>query len=370
MKDTINKLYKTKLPEFLSTTSFAEGILQKYADDEGLMKGQAVKNVPLVKLEYPDFEGGDGYDLRLSKTGDNGIYVDFFIDTDLFSLCDMIYDMTDYKWIGETLIKEFTEKADENGLIVENFKVDSSSDLIIYGDIKAKHVRKLYQDGSFRQLTLEIDKQMPEIKKDILAFRDKFITGKCESMKLELQNTMCTMQKFPDYNFIVYLDAPPIEISKGLNIVLQNTGSTDIYAELLPGNITINVPRGLLDKYNVSMNDFTDVKSYIIKNYTFDFDTESIRNKYYYIIMKKLDNFCAIVDANPREFGLKFIKLSVSASRDSELRDIGDSYSIRTFKIQDYVFTLDNIRVNETNDKVELSTSKMVSIGYSVVLDK
>ena len=86
--------------------------------------------------------------------------------------------------------------------------------------------------------------------------------------------------------------------------------------------------------------------------------------------MKKLDNFCAIVDANPREFGLKFIKLSVSASRDSELRDIGDSYSIRTFKIQDYVFTLDNIRVNETNDKVELSTSKMVSIGYSVVLDK
>lgn len=189
-------------------------------------------------------------------------------------------------------------------------------------------------------------------------------------MKLELQNTMCTMQKFPDYNFIVYLDAPPIEISKGLNIVLQNTGSTDIYAELLPGNITINVPRGLLDKYNVSVNDFTDVKSYIIKNYTFDFDTELIRNKYYYIIMKKLDNFCAIVDANPREFGLKFIKLSVSASRDSELRDIGDRYSIRTFKIQDYVFTLDNIRVNETNDKVELSTSKMVSIGYSVVLEK
>ena len=370
MKDTINKLYKTKLPEFLSTSSFAEGILQKYVDDEGLMKGQAVKNAPLVKLEYPDFEGVDGYDLRLSKTGDNGIYVDFFIDTDLFSLSDMIWDMTDYKWISETLVKEFTEKADENGLIVENFKVDSSSDLIIYGDIKAKHVRKMYQDGSFRQLTLEIDKQMPEIVKDILAFRDKFITGKCESMKLELQNTMCTMQKFPDYNFIVYLDAPPIEISTGLNIVLQNTGSTDIYAELLPGNITINVPRGLLDKYNVSMNDFTDVKSYIIKNYTFDFDTESIRNKYYYIIMKKLDNFCAIVDANPREFGLKFIKLSVSASRDSELRDIGDSYSIRTFKIQDYVFTLDNIRVNETNDKVELSTSKMVSIGYSVVLDK
>lgn len=370
MKDTINKLYKTKLPEFLRTSSFADRILQKYVDDEGLMKGQVVKNVPLVKLEYPDFNGADGYDLALSKTGDNGIYVDFFIDDDLFALCGMIYDMTDYKWISEALVKEFTEKADENGLIVENFKVDSSSDLIIYGDIKAKHVRKMYQDGSFRQLTLEIDKQMFEIKKDILAFRDKFITGKCESMELELQNTMCTMQKFPDYNFIVYLDAPPIEISKGLNIVLQNTGSTDIYAELLPGNITINVPRGLLDKYNVSMNDFTDVKSYIIKNYTFDFDTESIRNKYYYIIMKKLDNFCAIVDANPRAFGLKFIKLSVSASRDSELRDIGDSYSIRTFKIQDYVFTLDNIRVNETNDKVELSTSKMVSIGYSVVLDK
>ena len=370
MKDTINKLYKTKLPEFLRTSSFAEGILQKYIDDEDLIKGQAVKNVPLVKLEYPDFEGVDGYDLHLSKTDDNGIYVNFFIDDDLFALCDMVPDMTDYKWIGETLIKEFTEKTDENGLIVENFKVDSSDGLIIYGDIKAKHVRKMYRDGGFRQLTLDIDKQMSEIKKEILAFQDKFVTSKCESIKLELQNTMCSMQKFPEYNFAVYLDAPSIEISKGLNIVLQNTGSTDIYVELLPGNITINVPRGLLDKYNVSMNDFTDVKSYIIKNYTFDFDTESIRNKYYYIIMKKLDNFCVAVDANQREFGLKFIKLSVSASRDSKLRDIGDSYSIRTFKIQDYVFTLDNIRVNETNDKVELSTSKMVSIGYSVVLDK
>lgn len=113
MKDTINKLYKTKLPEFLRTSSFAEGILQKYVDDEDLMKGQVVKNVPLVKLEYRNFNGADGYDLSLSKAGNNGIYVDFFIDTDLFSLCDMIYDMTDYKWISETLVKEFTDKSDD-----------------------------------------------------------------------------------------------------------------------------------------------------------------------------------------------------------------------------------------------------------------
>ena len=370
MKDTINKLYKTKLPEFLRTSSFAEGILQKYVDDEGLMKGQVVKNVPLVKLEYPDFEGVDGYDLRLSKTGDNGIYVDFFIDTDLFSLSDMVYDMTDYKWISETLVKEFTEKADENGLIVENFKVDSSSDLIIYGDIKAKHVRKLYQDGSFRQLTLEIDKQMPEIKKEVYALQEKLIDRKLEIVTLELKNTLCSMQKFPEYNFAVYLDAPSIEISKELNVVLQNTGSTDIYVELIANNITINVPRGLLDKYNVSMNDFTDVKAFINKNYSFLFNVDAVQTKYYYMIMKKLDNFCSTVNANQREFGLKFIKLSGLDSGNSELRNIGDSYSIRTFKIQDYVFTLDNINVNETYDKVKLSTSKFVSVGYSVVLEK
>lgn len=370
MKDTINKLYKTKLPEFLSTSSFAEGILQKYADDEDLMKGQVVKNVPLVKLEYPDFEGVDGYDLRLSKTGDNDIYVDFFIDTDLFSLCDMIWDMTDYKWISETLVKEFTEKADENGLIVENFKVDSSSDLIIYGDIKAKHVRKMYQDGSFRQLTLEIDKQMSEIKKEVYALQEKLIDRKLEIVTLELKNTLCSMQKFPEYNFAVYLDAPSIEISKELNVVLQNTGSTDIYVELIANNITINVPRGLLDKYNVSMNDFTDVKAFINKNYSFLFNVDAVQTKYYYMIMKKLDNFCSTVNANQREFGLKFIKLSGLDSGNSELRNIGDSYSIRTFKIQDYVFTLDNINVNETYDKVKLSTSKFVSVGYSVVLDK
>lgn len=370
MKDTINKLYKTKLPEFLSTTSFAEGILQKYVDGEGLMKGQVVKNVPLVKLEYPDFEGVDGYDLRLSKTGDNGIYVDFFIDTDLFSLSDMIYDMTDYKWISETLVKEFTERADENGLIVENFKVDSSSDLIIYGDIKAKHVRKMYQDGSFHQLTIEIDKQMPEIKKEVYALQDKLIDRKLEVVTLELKNTLCSMQKFPEYNFAVYLDAPSIEISKELNVVLQNTGSTDIYVELIANNITINVPRGLLDKYNVSMNDFTDVKAFINKNYSFLFNVDAVQTKYYYMIMKKLDNFCSTVNANQREFGLKFIKLSCLDSGNSELRNIGDGYSIRTFKIQDYVFTLDNINVNETYDKVKLSTSKFVSVGYSVVLEK
>lgn len=370
MKDTINKLYKTKLPEFLRTSSFAEGILQKYVDDEDLMKDQVVKNVPLVKLEYPDFNGADGYDLSLSKAGNNGIYVDFFIDTDLFSLCDMIYDMTDYKWIGETLIKEFTEKADENGLIVENFKVDSSSDLIIYGDIKAKHVRKMYQDGSFRQLTLEIDKQMPEIKKEVYALQEKLIDRKLEIVTLELKDTLCSMQKFPEYNFAVYLDAPSIEISKELNVVLQNTGSTDIYVELIANNIAINVPRGLLDKYNVSMNDFTDVKAFINKNYSFLFNVDAVQTKYYYMIMKKLDNFCSTVNANQREFGLKFIKLSGLDSGNSELRNIGDSYSIRTFKIQDYVFTLDNINVNETYDKVKLSTSKMLSVGYSVVLEK
>lgn len=370
MKDTINKLYKTKLPEFLSTSSFAEGILQKYVDDEDLMKGQVVKNVPLVKLEYPDFNGADGYDLQLSGTGGNGIYVDFFIDDDLFALCDMIYDMTDYKWISETLVKEFTEKADENGLIVENFKVDSSSDLIIYGDIKAKHVRKMYQDGSFRQLTLEIDKQMSEVKKEVTALQDKLIDRKLETVTLELKDTLCSMQKFPEYNFAVYLDAPSIEISKELNVVLQNTGSTDIYVELIANNIAINVPRGLLDKYNVSMNDFTDVKAFINKNYSFLFNVDAVQTKYYYMIMKKLDNFCSTVNANQREFGLKFIKLSGLDSGNSELRNIGDGYSIRTFKIQDYVFTLDNINVNETYDKVKLSTSKFVSVGYSVVLEK
>lgn len=370
MKDTINKLYKTKLPEFLRTSSFAEGILQKYVDDEDLMKGQVVKNVPLVKLEYPDFNGADGYDLSLSKAGNNGIYVDFFIDTDLFSLSDMIYDMTDYKWISETLIKEFTEKANENGLIVENFKVDSSSDLIVYGDVKAKHVRKMYQDGSFHQLTVEIDKQMPRFMKEISALQDKLVEKSLEAVELELTGTLCSMQKFPQYNFLVYVNASSIEIPNKLSVVLQNTGSTDIYVELLSDNINLNVPRGLLDKYNISMNDFIDVKAYITKNYTFDFDYESVQTKYYYIIMKKLDNFCATVDANQREFGLKFIKLSVMASRNSELHNIGDDYSIRTFKIQDYVFTLDNISVNDIDDKVQLSTTKMLSVGYSVVLEK
>ena len=370
MKDTINKLYKTKLPEFLRTSSFAEKTLQSYADRGDLMKGQVIKNVPLVIFNSPDFNGADGYDLQLSETGGNGIYVDFFIDDDLFALCDMIPDMTDYKWIGETLINHFTERADEGGLIVENFKVDSSDVLKIYGDIKAKHVRKMYQDGSFRQLTLEIDKQMPEIKKEVYALQEKLIDRKLEIVTLELKDTLCSMQKFPEYNFAVYLDAPSIEISKELNVVLQNTGSTDIYVELITNNITINVPRGLLDKYNVSMNDFTDVKAFINKNYSFLFNVDAVQTKYYYMIMKKLDNFCSTVNANQREFGLKFIKLSGLDSGNSELRNIGDGYSIRTFKIQDYVFTLDNINVNETYDKVKLSTSKFVSVGYSVVLEK
>lgn len=366
MKDTINKLYKTKLPEFLSTSSFAEGILQKYADDEGLMKGQAVKNVPLVKLEYPDFEGVDGYDLRLSKTGDNGIYVDFFIDTDLFSLCDMIYDMTDYKWIGETLVKEFTEKADENGLIVENFKVDSSSDLIIYGDIKAKHVRKMYQDGSFRQLTLEIDKQMPEIVKEVTALQDKLIDRKLKIVTVEFEETDCYKVDLPFCNFNVYLYASAVKIPNEMDIVLQNTGSTDIYVELLSDNITINVPRGLLDKHNVSMNDFIDVKAYITKNYTFDFNVDLARNKYCNIVNEKLEGFKSAVQANQREFGLKFHKLSRFGILNVDI----ESYGIRTYESRRSEFYLDDVSVKDMGDKVELSTSNYINLDYSVVLEK
>lgn len=366
MKDTINKLYKTKLPEFLSTSSFAEGILQKYADDEDLMKGQVVKNVPLVKFEYPDFEGVDGYDLRLSKTGDNDIYVDFFIDTDLFSLCDMIWDMTDYKWISETLVKEFTEKADENGLIVENFKVDSSSDLIIYGDIKAKHVRKMYQDGSFRQLTLEIDKQMPEIKKEISALQDKLIDRKLKIVTVEFEETDCYKVDLPFCNFNVYLYASAVKIPNEIDIVLQNTGSTDIYVELTGDNITINVPKGLLDKYNVSMNDFTDVKAYITKNYTFDFNVDLARNKYCNIVNEKLEGFKSAVQANQREFGLKFHKLSRFGILNVDI----ESYGIRTYESRRSEFYLDDVSVKDMGDKVELSTSNYINLDYSVVLEK
>lgn len=366
MKDTINKLYKTKLPEFLSTSSFAEGILQKYADDEDLMKGQVVKNVPLVKLEYPDFEGVDGYDLRLSKTGDNDIYVDFFIDTDLFSLCDMIWDMTDYKWISETLVKEFTEKADENGLIVENFKVDSSSDLIIYGDIKAKHVRKMYQDGSFRQLTLEIDKQMPEIMKEISVLQEKLIDRKLKIVTVEFEETDCYKVDLPFCNFNVYLYASAVKIPNEIDIVLQNTGSTDIYVELLSDNITINVPKGLLDKYNVSMNDFTDVKAYITKNYTFDFDVDLARNKYCNIVNEKLEGFKSAVQANQREFGLKFHKLSRFGILNVDI----ESYGIRTYESRRSEFYLDDVSVKDMGDKVELSTSNYINLDYSVVLEK
>ena len=364
MKDTINKLYKTKLPEFLSTSSFAEGILQKYVDDEGLMKGQVVKNVPLVKLEYPDFEGVDGYDLRLSKTGDNGIYVDFFIDTDLFSLSDMVYDMTDYKWISEALVKEFTEKADENGLIVENFKVDSSSDLIIYGDIKAKHVRKLYKDGSFHQLTVEIDKQMSEIMKEVSALQEKVIDSRLETVALELQDVECYDMGFPLYNFNVYVDALSIEIPNKPSTVLQNTGSTNIYAELLSDNIIINIPKGLLDKYNISWNDFTDVKAYIAKNYTFDFDAGALRVKYYDTIKEKIKNFSSTVSANQREFGLKFHKLSRFEILNIDIED----FRIRTYETRQSEFYLDNVLVKDTGDNVKLSTDKPIKLKYSVFL--
>lgn len=364
MKDTINKLYKTKLPEFLSTSSFAEGILQKYVDDEDLMKGQVVKNVPLVKLEYPDFNGADGYDLSLSKTGNNGIYVDFFIDDDLFALCDMIYDMTDYKWISETLVKEFTEKADENGLIVENFKVDSSSDLIIYGDIKAKHVRKMYQDGSFRQLTLEIDKQMSEIKKEVYALQDKLIDSKLETVTLELQDVECYNMGFPLYNFNVYVDALSIEIPNKPDTVLQNTGSTNIYAELLSDNIIINVPKGLLDKYNISINDFVDIKAYITKNYSFVFDSGSLRVKYYDIIEEKIKNFSSTVSANQREFGLKFHKLSRFEILDIDIED----FRIKTYETRQSEFYLDNVSVKSMGDKIKLSVDKLIELKYLVVL--
>lgn len=321
MKDTINKLYKTKLPEFLRTSSFAEGILQKYVDDEDLIKGQVVKNVPLVKVAEIDINGTDGYNLILSRRGDNVIEPEFYLDDDLHALSSMIEEMTDYKFIEETLIKEFTEKTDDLSLIVDNVKVDSSEGLIVYGDVKAKHVRKMYQDGSFRQLTLDIDKQMSDIMKEISALQEKVIDSKLETVTLELQDVECYNMGFPLYNFNVYVDALSIEIPNKPDTVLQNTGSTNIYAELLSDNIIINVPKGLLDKYNISINDFVDIKAYITKNYSFVFDSDSLLVKYYDIIEEKIKNFSSTVSANQREFGLKFHKLSRFEILDIDIED-------------------------------------------------
>lgn len=366
MKDTINKLYKAKLPEFLRTSSFADGILQKYADDNELLTGKAIKNVPLVTIDYPDFNGSEGYDLALSKTGDNGIYVDLYIDDDLFALCDMIPDMTDYKWIGETLIKEFTDKADENGLVVENFKVDSSSDLIIYGDIKAKHVRKMYQDGSFRQLTLEIDKQMPEIVKEVETLQEKLIDCKLKTVTLEFKDAACYNIDFPFYDFDIYLDISPIEIATKPDTVLQNTGSTDIYTELTSDNITINIPKGLLDKFNISINDFTDVKGYINKNYTFDFNISSAEIKYNNIIGEKLKGFKSTVSANQRDFGSKLFKFA-----SGNLHKDGTEYRCnRTYETQTRNIYLSDISAKEADGKVTLSTNEVIKLNYSVLIDE
>lgn len=339
MKDTINKLYKTKLPEFLRTSNFAEEVLQKYADNEDLMKGQVVKNAQLARVTSIDINGTDGYDLVLSKRGANVIEPEFYLDDDLHALSSMIEETTDYKFIGETLIKEFTEKADDLSLIVDNVKVDSSEGLIVYGDVKAKLVRKIYQDGSFRQLTLDIDKQMSDIMKEISALQEKVIDSKLETVTLELQDVECYNMGFPLYNFNVYVDALSIEIPNKPDTVLQNTGSTNIYAELLSDNIIINVPKGLLDKYNISINDFVDIKAYITKNYTFDFDGDSLRVKYYDIIEEKIKNFSSTVSANQREFGLKFHKLSGFEILNVDIED----FRIRTYETRQSEFYLNNV---------------------------
>jgi hypothetical protein len=364
MKDTINKLYKTKLPEFLRTANFAEEVLQKYADDESLMKGQVVKNAQLVRVTSIDINGTDGYDLVLSKRGANVIEPEFYLDDDLHTLSSMIKEMTDYKFIGETLIKEFIEKADDLSLIVDNVKVDSSDGLIVYGDVKAKHVRKMYQDGSFRQLALDIDKQMSEIMKEIPVLQEKIIGSKLETVTLELQDVECYNMGFPLYNFNVYVDALSIEIPNKPDTVLQNTGSTNIYAELLSDNIIINVPKGLLDKYNISINDFVDIKAYITKNYTFDFDGDSLQVKYYDIIEEKIKNFSSTVSANQREFGLKFHKLSGFEILNVDIED----FRIRTYETRQSEFYLNNVFLKFMGDKIKLSVDKFIELKYSVVL--
>ena len=139
--------------------------------------------------------------------------------------------------------------------------------------------------------------------------------------------------------------------------------------ELTGDNITINVPKGLLDKYNVSINDFTDVKAYITKNYTFDFDVDLARNKYCNIVNEKLEGFKSPVQANQREFGLKFFKLARWILQAQSPHNI-ESYGIRTYESRRSEFYLDDVFVKDMGDKVKLSTSNYINLDYSVVLDK
>lgn len=271
-KKIVNDLYDQKIEENVLDKDYIEKYIEKIKNDYDFETGNTLKNTKIFELADPDINVVEDNDLTIDYQNDGVYYADLYLEDKYFAISDVTISAINYKKIAETITAKYQEIAQLVGLAIDNIKVDSSGGLKIYADIKQNFVREMYKDLNWTKLTADIEKQMdyliPIIKQDQTDYINEMAYNE-DLIQYDLVNVEALQKNSSEIlvEFEFSLKDKQIVLPYKFDIVLLTTPSHGITYELTNGKFNLNIPTGLLAKYQFNINNFVELKSYIMKKY-------------------------------------------------------------------------------------------------------
>lgn len=271
-KKIVNDLYDQKIKENILDKDYIENYIEKIKNDYDFETGNTLKNTKIFELNDPDINVVEDNDLTIDYQNDGVYYADLYLEDKYFTIADVTISAINYKKIVETITAKYQEVAQLVGLAIDNIKVDSSGGLKIYADIKQNYVRGMYKDFNWTKLTADIEKQIdyliPIIKQNQTDYIDEMAYNE-DLIQYDLVNVEALQKNLSEIlvEFEFSLKDKQIVLPYKFDIVLLTTPSHGITYELTNGKFNLNIPTGLLAKYQFNINNFVELKSYIMKKY-------------------------------------------------------------------------------------------------------
>lgn len=137
----------------------------------------------------------------------------------------------------------------------------------------------MYKNLNWTKLTADIEKQInyliPIIKQDQTDYIEKLLNDS-DLIQHELVNVEALQQNLSEIlvEFEFSLKDNQIVIPYEIDVILLNTPSHGITFDLSNGMFNLNIPAGLLAKYQFNINNFVELKAYIMKKYGNTFNLE------------------------------------------------------------------------------------------------
>lgn len=268
----VNDLYNQKIKENILNKDHIEKYIEKIKNDYDFETGNTLKNTKIFELTDPNINVVEDNDLTIDYQNDGVYYADLYLEDKYFAIADITISAINYKKIAETITAKYQEIAQLVGLSIDNIKVYSSCGLKIYADIKQNFVRDMYKNLNWTKLTADIEKQINYLIPIIKQNKESLISELLASDHLVQYRLIGVEDVNGDLSEIsarvkFNLEGDLIAIPYKFEIVLLTTPSHGITYEFGNGVFTLNIPTGLLAKYQFNINNFVELKAYIIKKY-------------------------------------------------------------------------------------------------------